>query len=666
MGDEEQEQRNAQTWARLMRENALRALRFGPRPERQQKREAIWQDPHKRKLEPRTFDTVSLTPPARLEQYLDRFAAVFGRRDTLRQAMLYVIGLLSGLSRKNGETMEAAVPGASQESIYNFMVRSRWSAEELDRVRVLDALDRAGGKGQPVDGIIDECGWRKKGRLSVGVARQYLGSLGKTDNGQVIVSVHLCCGEFDVPGTAELYMPEKQWGGDNDASKERRAAAKVPAGWVFRTKPALALALLLRVRAWGLQLRRVHGDCGYSGLATILGLLNLGLEIALGVRGNDTVRLAQEPWLPAVPPPPYSGHGRPRQGQPSRPHLHTPDELRARLAADCWQPVAYRQDVNGERLIHEFVAVRAHVVHTTKRKQPDSLPAGAESPELWLLLERPCGPGPHRPDDVKQYVLSGPDTMRLDQLAQIAHVRPLIERDSYENAKQEAGLADYQGRSWIGLHHHLAIVWLTLTWQMLMRLPLPPRPPAFSQPVAPPPSAPAGHGDGLSANETTPHSQPASSPAPFDSASGPDPASPADSAPAQPSADLPPAGAPTPGTPPSDPTAATAAAHPIACPDPAPPTARPLAAASAATAQPPADPLGSIPIARLASSPLPLPRQCWESVQQVRRSTGEWFRGMRAHELFFEAISAKAVIELLQTGALKPLPVLAPLLSAGP
>ena len=74
------------------------------------------------KLEPRLYDTISLTPPAQLEQYLQRFARVFGRRDTLRQAELYLLGLLSSLARKNGETMEAGVPGVTQESVYRFLL----------------------------------------------------------------------------------------------------------------------------------------------------------------------------------------------------------------------------------------------------------------------------------------------------------------------------------------------------------------------------------------------------------------------------------------------------------------------------------------------------------------------------------------------------------------
>ncbi len=591
----------------MARERAVRALRFGSRvlEQRQERREEIYNDPRKRKLRPGEFDTASLTPAEPLAGYLDLFRPVFRRRDTREAARLYATGLLSALPRKNGETMEAAIPGATQENVHNFLVRSPWSAAELDRLRVLDGVERAGCGGLPVDGIIDEVSIPKKGSDSVGVARQYLGCLGKTDNGQVVVSLHLSTDDFDLPGTAELFLPEKRWGGTDEACRQRRAEAKVPADWVFRTKPELAVALLLRVRAWGLQLRRVYADAGYAGLAMILRLLELGLEFVLAIRSNDTVRLVGEPWLPAVPPHPPTGHpGRPRGGQPSRPHLHTPEELRAGLVAEDWHAVAYRQDVNGTPLVHAFAAFRAHAVSVTKLKRQDPA-VEAESPELWLLLEQPCGPDPHRKDELKQYVISGSDTLTLDELADLAHRRPLIERNSYENAKQEVGLADYQGRSWLGLHHHLAMVWLALTYLMLGRRRLPPPPPAFSQPLPPTGAAPT------------------------------DPSSPV----------------PAPESPPPAPPGGLAPPSGALAPPPGP----------AATALPPA-----VPVAALATSPLPLRHQVWESVQLVHTNFCEWSAAMRTYEHIFAAFPVQALRESIQAGTLTPLPVLRPLLGLGP
>lgn len=464
-----------QAWQRLQYEQQARALRFGPRPEKPRDM--------KRKLEPFVFGAVSLTPPTEIEAYLETFLRVFGRRDTLWQAELYLLGLLSDLKRKNGETMEAAVPAATQQGVWDFLVRSPWSADDLDRARVLDALQRAGCSGESLDVVMDESGWRKKGQLSVGVGRQYLGSIGKVDNGQVVVSLHGCCGHMDLPLLGELYLPER-W----TKNAERRKQAKIPEDRTFQTKPEIALTLIDRVLGWGLPLGRMFGDPGYAELTLIQGLNVRNLAFCLGVKSTADFWMPTEDWSPAVPAPPYSGRGRPPLGTPAQPRLHSAAELRQSMPEDRWRKVAYRDGVDGHPLVREFVALRAHLA-TREQVQAG---VAAEEEELWLLLERPCEPGVQ--DDCKQYVISGAQTMTLDELAQIAHRRPIIERNSYENAKQEVGLTNYQGRSWVGFHHHLSMAWLALTFLILHRQPLPPPttnvPPTTPSSATDPPGSP--------------------------------------------------------------------------------------------------------------------------------------------------------------------------------
>ena len=113
----------------------------------------------------------------------------------------------------------------------------------------------------------------------------------------------------DPEGTAELFLPERRWAGEDAAFRRRRTDAKIPADCVFRATPELAVALL----GLGLNLHRVYVDAGYASLAMILRLLAMALEFVLAIRGNDTVRLAGEPWLPASGRP-----GRPRRGQPAQ------------------------------------------------------------------------------------------------------------------------------------------------------------------------------------------------------------------------------------------------------------------------------------------------------------------------------------------------------------
>jgi SRSO17 transposase len=444
-------------WAR---EQQARALRFGPKPEKPLDR--------RRKLPPEAITVAPILPQPEMHAYLERFRAVFGRSDTLRNAEIYLRGLCSDLPRKNGETMEAAIPGARQMDIFNFLARSSWSAQALDQRRVTDWVSEFALGGQSVHVVIDETSRLKQGKLSVGVARQYLGCVGKVANGQVMVSLHGIWDEHELPLTGELYLP-KSW---TDQPK-RTAAAKVPPEVRFRTKPAIAAELLQRVRTWGLAISMVHADAGYGDLGFMQQLAEHSLSYCIGVRANFTVYLPGEAVIPAQPAPPYSGKGRPPKGQPERWPLHAVQDVRQALPEPCWQTVSYRQDSKGALLQRQFAGLRV---------QPAT--ADTRGPEQWLLLERPLQPDGQ---DLKQYLVSLPAATGLAELAEMAHLRAHIERESYQNAKQAVGLTDYQGRSWAGYHRHLAMAWLALTWLQRQRQPLDPpdQPPtASSTPVA--------------------------------------------------------------------------------------------------------------------------------------------------------------------------------------
>lgn len=463
VSNEDVESKAQNAWARFDREEHLRSLRFAPKPPKPL-------DP-RRKLPKQNLPAVSITTPAELEGYVRQFRTAFRYRGTQDQALLYLLGLLSDLKRKNGETMEAGIPGASQQGVWDFLVRSPWSAEALDEARVAHFLSACGVSGRPVDIVIDEVSELKQGKLSVGVARQYLGCVGKTGNGQVTVTLHGLVDEYDVPLCGQLYLPE-DWAEDT----ERRKVARVPEEIVFQTKLELARLLLQRVTGWGLTIRRVYGDPGYGELKLMRQLDEQGWAYCLGVRRTFTVRLPDEPLPPAPPPRVYTGRGRPPKTPVVQPHRHTVAEIRQSLPSDAWQPIAYRVGTDGATLVRDFAALRA--CPATKDEEGNL---------AWLLLERPCDPAS---DDPKQYIISAPESATLDELAQLAHRRPIIERNSYENGKQEVGLDEYQGRSWPGFHHHLAMAWLALAWLHLHRHRLPPPdvPPTLS---TQPPSRPA-------------------------------------------------------------------------------------------------------------------------------------------------------------------------------
>lgn len=418
------------------------ALRFGP------KDEVPFDplDPKKRKLMPHQVAETPILPIPALHSYLLQFRAVFPRRDSLHNAELYVLGLCSNLLRKNGETMEAALPTAKQQNIYHFLARSRWLAPWLDRLRVQYYAKERELTTDPLHVIVDEVSLPKQGQDSVGVARQYLGCLGKVANGQVAVSLHGVWGNDDIPITGELYLPEA-WATD----PKRRSDANVPAELSFRTKPEIALSLVERVQPWLQPIAMVHADAGYGTIELMISLDNKDLQYCIAVRKKFTVALGDT-------------------AGPFR--VETVEAVREALQPNLWKQVAYRRDVDGTLLTREFAAIRV----CPRTKEQHSVPA-------WLLLERPVN---RASNDYKYYIVTAPETTTVEELARLAHIRPRIERDSYENAKQEVGLADYQGRSWPGFHHHLALVWLALTWFARQRRPLSPGPGSLSPPPMPP------------------------------------------------------------------------------------------------------------------------------------------------------------------------------------
>ncbi len=406
--------------------------------------------------------------PWELAQYMAQFRKVFGRVEVFENACRYVVGLLSDLPRKNGEKMVEAIEGiANTEAVHRLMALSRWSAEELDRLRVAHALGHATDSGTEAALIVDEVSQLKQGKRSVGVKRQYLGSEGKTANGQVTVTAHYCDGRFDWPVTGRLYLP-REWTED----AQRRAMVGVPEEVAFATKPEIAVAVVRRSLDWGVRVHWVIMDAGYDDLDVLIELDRLGLAFCIGVKRDFMVRVPEEieQW---IPPPAPARRGRPRKHMDpdSLPGVHRVDEILAALPESLWRAVTYRQGTAGP-LTKEFAALRVQCA-TTKRVGPD----------VWLLFERPL---PGERGDTKHYVISARREISLEEMAQVAHRRPLIERNSYENGKGEVGLRDYQGRSWRGFHHHLALSMLALTWLNLQRQELPPaRPPAKASPTSP-------------------------------------------------------------------------------------------------------------------------------------------------------------------------------------
>jgi SRSO17 transposase len=379
----------------------------------------------------------------RFAAYLDAVAAVVGHSRRAAAARAYCTGLLLPGERKSIEPMAARIAPArvqaAHQSLHHVVAKAEWDAAALLRaVRdfVLPAIERHG----PVRyWIVDDTGFPKKGKHSVGVARQYCGELGKQDNCQVAVSLSVANDQASLPIAWRLYLPEA-WAAD----PQRRAKAGVPEEIGFETKTAIALGQIQQALAEGVPVGVVLGDAGYGDETDFrVGVAGLDLRYVLGIRSATSV------WPPGqapLPPKPWSGRGRPSTRLQRSPE-HQPvsvKDLALSLPRRAWRAVTWREGSRAE-LTSRFAARRVRPAHRdTLRSEP--------WPEEWLLIEWPDGV-----EEPSKYWLSNlPPRTALKELVHTAKARWRIERD-YQELKQEIGLGHYEGRGWRGFHHHASL-----------------------------------------------------------------------------------------------------------------------------------------------------------------------------------------------------------------
>jgi SRSO17 transposase len=408
------------------------------------------------RMKPHVVPKASPAPLPELATYLAPFTPLF-RRSTSRESLeRYVTGLLTDLPHKNCDTIAAAVAETSTERLQHLLTDAIWDPQALDHQRVQALVAQSPPQGLLV---LDDTGLPKQGRRSVGVARQYSGTLGKIANCQVVVSAHYVADEptsrapVHWPVTAQLYLPEA-WATDG----AHRAKVQVPTEVAFQTKPELALALVDRAQAWGVPFAYVVADAGYGDNPTfLLGLAARHVAYVVGVSSTFGGRLPDEVRAAALVPRPHpQGRGQPKKPRPAP--LYAAKAVLDALPADRWQPITWREHDDGV-LCKQFVAVRVHWA-TGGAQFSTSHARVVTGPEGWLLGERPRA---GEDGEVKWYFSTLSAATPLHRLVEVAHSRWPIEQ-FYEDAKGECGLDHYQGRRWDGLHRHLALVMLAYSF----------------------------------------------------------------------------------------------------------------------------------------------------------------------------------------------------------
>jgi len=287
------------------------------------------------------------------------------------------------------------------------------------------------------------------------VARQYSGTLGKTDNCQVAVSLHYCAPDGDYPLALRLYLPES-W----TSQPERMQAVRVPLAYqTARTKEQIALELLDQVRAEGLRHQAVIADAGY-GLSVEFrrGLEERGEVYVVGVTGQEAVFVEPPTWRVAEDT---------RRGRPPTRHYvadDTPPPQTVKHFATQLQrtPLSWRQGTKGA-LHAEFAWRRVWPAHRWQHgRAADDVP-DAERAARWLLVE-------WRTDGSIRYALSNlPASTPLEHAVQLWKSRWHVEQ-GYQQLKEELGLDHFEGRSWPGFHHHATMCFLAYGFLQLERL----------------------------------------------------------------------------------------------------------------------------------------------------------------------------------------------------
>jgi SRSO17 transposase len=374
----------------------------------------------------------------RLEAFAgEMFEGALVRAEQRRWSGVYLRGLMLDGKRKSIEPMAARLPDGDEQGLQQFVNQSPWD----ERVVLANLARRMVSELAPEAWIVDDTGFAKKGCFSVGVGRQYSGTLGRVENCQVGVSVNAATDAASCPLDWRIFLPEA-W----DDDRERRRKAHVPDDVRHREKWRLALEMIDELGEWGLVPPLVAADAGYGEITAFRqGLDDREIPYIVQVKGATSAY----PERTSRERPAYQGMGRP----PAARYRQRPTSLK-QLAQQAGKRAArgvtWREGSRG-RMHSRFLALRVRPANRELRAAAHA--ADTELPVRWLLAEWPSDA-----DAPTDYWLSSlpPDT-DLKTLVRLAKLRWRIEHD-YRELKHALGLDHFEGRSFRGWHHHVTCV----------------------------------------------------------------------------------------------------------------------------------------------------------------------------------------------------------------
>lgn len=365
----------------------------------------------------------------RLEGFLSNTIGQHLRRRSQRESFAtYAHGILGDGERKSVEPIAARATGDGaacervQARLLNFLRESPWDDQSVRREAARYVVEALQQQEAVTAWVVDDTGFPKQGKHSVGVQRQYSGTLGKVGNCQTGVSLTIATRHEHVPIDFALYMPES-W--TEDAA--RREKARVPKDLVFKTKPELAIDMIVRAVEDEIPGQIVLADAAFGNSVDFRNTVQIfGLDLGVAVQGTTKV------WL-------LDSLGR-RNGAAMQ-----SQQLAARIGARAFRRLTWREGTGG-KLSSRFAFRRVKVA------QDDGTEAGDREP-LWLMIEWPEGEA--KPNKFVLTTLRR--RMTKKEIVRIVKERWRTER-AYEELKGELGLDHFEGRSYTGWHHHVSVV----------------------------------------------------------------------------------------------------------------------------------------------------------------------------------------------------------------
>jgi SRSO17 transposase len=387
----------------------------------------------------------------RLEAFAEDLFASLRRSDQRARGRCYLRGLLLEGRRKSIEPMAARLGEVHYQALHHFVATSPWDWRPV-RQRLAEVLCAALA---PTAWVADDTGFPKDGTCSVGVQRQYSGTLGKTANCQLGVSVNAVTEQASCPLDWRLFVPES-W--DEPAMAARRAACHLPAQVHHRPKWQLVLDMLDELAGWQLSPPVLLADSGYGDVGRFRwGLDARQLPYVVEVRSDTSAY--PEQVRPTVAP--HKGRGRrPRPRYRDQPgSLH---QLAIQAGQQACVELIWRRGSKGMQR-GRFLALRVRPAGVTPRRLARQ--AGSELPLRWLLVEWPVS----KPEPTKYWLSNLPETTPLVELVRLARLRWRVEQD-YRELKGALGLDHFQGRGFLGWHHHVTLASVAHGFLTLERL----------------------------------------------------------------------------------------------------------------------------------------------------------------------------------------------------